>query len=282
VKLRQALQEFSGGTIAVVVCSLPYKCPGAPHEGAMLLANYFRRRGMCDKVDLHLFTPEPQPMPAAGPVLGDAVRQMVKAQGVAFRPLHKLTAVNVPARTLVFEGKAPVGYDLLVAIPPHRGPRAVRESGLTNEAGWVPVDRHALKTRHENVYALGDVTALPIPGRWKPDVPLALPKASVFAHAQAEAVARTIAAEITDAGAKGEFCGDGYCMLEAEEGLGGFAFGNFYAEPAPQVELRRLGRVWHWGRVLLEQWWLTPAGPRREALHLALVVGGKVLGVPVL
>ncbi len=280
-RLRQALQDFSGGTVAVVVCSLPYKCPGAPHEGTMLLADYFRRRGLRDKVDLHLFTPEPQPMPVAGPVLGDAVRQMVEAQGVTFHPLHKLTEVNVSAQTLIFEGKEPVKYDLLVAIPPHRGPRAVRESGLTNEASWVPVDRHTLKTRHENIYALGDVTAISIPGRWKPDVPLTLPKAGVFAHAQAEAAARTIAAEITGAGAKGEFCGDGYCMLEAGESLGGFAFGNFYAEPTPQVELRRLGRVWHWGKVLLEQWWLAPAGLRREALHLALVVGGKGLGIPV-
>ena len=77
--------------MAVVVSALPYKCPGAPHEGAMLIADFFRRRGLRDRVEVHLFTPEPQPMPVAGPVLGDAVRQMLEAKGIAFHPLHKLT-----------------------------------------------------------------------------------------------------------------------------------------------------------------------------------------------
>ena len=280
-KLRDALQTSSGGKVAVVVSALPYKCPGAPHEGAMLIADAFRRRGLRDKVDVHLFTPEPQPMPVAGPALGEAVKQMLSGKGVVFHPLHKLTAVNAPARELAFEGKESFNYDLLVAIPPHRGPRVAREAGLTNEAGWIPVERTTLKTKHENVYAIGDVTTIPVPGRWKPDVPLVLPKAGVFAHVQAEVVARRIAAEIAGAGPAHEFSGDGYCMLEAGEDMAGFAYGDFFAEPSPKIELRQLGPVWHWGKVLFEQWWLAPYGPRREALKLALTMGGKSLGVPV-
>jgi sulfide:quinone oxidoreductase len=194
-RLRDALQEFRGGTIAVVVSALPYKCPGAPHEGAMLIANMLRRRGLRN-ADVHLFTPEAQPMPVAGPALGDAVKQMLAERGITFHPLHKLTGVDGATRKLTFEGKETVKYDLLVAIPPHRGPRIVREAGLANEAGWASVDRHTLATKHENVFAVGDATAISIPGRWKPDAPLMLPKAGVFAHAQAEIVARRIAAEI--------------------------------------------------------------------------------------
>jgi len=279
-KLRDTLQTFGGGTVAVVISALPYKCPGAPHEGAMLIADTFRRRGLRDKVEMHLFTPEPQPMPVAGPALGEAVKQMLARQNVAFHPLHKLTGVNAAARELNFEGKEPFKYDLLVAIPPHRGPRLAREAGLTNDAGWIPVDCATLNTKHENVYALGDVTMIPIPGRWKPDVPLMLPKAGVFAHGQAEIVTRRIAAEITGAGAPPDFTGVGYCMLEAGESLAGFAYGNFFAEPSPQIELRQLGAAWHVGKVVFEKWWLAPYGLRREALHLALQIGGKGLGIP--
>ena len=175
-KLRDVLRASTGGTVAVVVSALPYKCPGAPHEGAMLIADSFRRRGLRDNVEVHLYTPEPQPMPVAGPVLSDAVKQMLAGQGVIFHPLHRLTAVDPKARTIAFEGKEPVHFDLLVAIPPHRGPRVVREAGLTNEAGWVPVDRATLRTKYENIYALGDVTFIPIPGRWKTDVPLGTAK----------------------------------------------------------------------------------------------------------
>jgi NADH dehydrogenase FAD-containing subunit len=119
--------------------------------------------------------------------------------------------VNAETRELLFEGKAPINYDLLVAIPPHRSPAVVREAGLANEAGWVPVDRETLATPHEHVFAIGDVTAVGIPGRWKPDVPLPLPKAGVFAHAQALVVAHRIASEITCAAATDRFCGDGFC-----------------------------------------------------------------------
>ena len=191
LKLRDALRGFRGGAVAVVVGGLPYKCPGAPHEGAMLIANSLRRRSLVGEV--HLFTPEPQPLPVAGPALGEAVKQMLAQQGVAFHPQHKLTKVDAAARELSFDGKESFRYDLLVAIPPHRGPQVAREAGLANDAGWIPADRMTLRTKQENVFALGDVTAISIPGRWKPDVPLMLPKAGVFAHAQAEAVARHIA-----------------------------------------------------------------------------------------
>jgi sulfide:quinone oxidoreductase len=280
-RLQQALTEFKEGTIAVVVSSLPYKCPGAPHEGAMLIADYFRRRGLRDKVSAHLFTPEPQPMPVAGPQLGEAVQQMMASKGISFHPLHKLTSVDVQKNLLFFEGKEPVSYTLLIAIPPHRAPSIVREAGLANEAGWVPVDRATLKTQFESVFAIGDVTSISIPGRWKPEVPMMLPKAAVFAHVQAEIVAKRIADEVSGRTPTSEFCGTGYCMLEAGEGLAGFAYGDFFAEPSPHLEVRNLGRAWHLGKVMFEQWWLSPFGIRQSVLHTMLRLGAKVLKVPV-
>ena len=282
VKLYEALRAFpnTGGVVAILVCSTPYKCPGAPHEGAMLIADYFRRRGLTDRVELHLFTPESQPMPVAGPILGRAVEEMLQARGIAFHPLHKVTTVDGEARELKFEGKGSAPFDLLVAIPPHQSPRVVRESGWTNETGYVPVDPKSLRTSYDRVYAIGDITAIPLPGRWKPEVPLMLPKAGVFAHAQAKVVAQRIAAEVTGTSPADEFCGNGYCMLEAGEGMAGFAFGNFFAEPSPQVELRQLGRAWHWGKVLLERWWLAPPGVEREALRVILSLGVRWFGLP--
>ena len=219
-------------------------------------------------------------MPVAGPALGEAIRQMLTAKGVSFHPLHKLSSVNPQSHELAFEGKEPFHYDLLAAIPPHRGPQLLKEAHLTNEAGWVPVDRATLETRYKNVYALGDVTALSIPGRWKPDVPMMLPKAGVFAHAQAEVVARRIADEVKGVATTETFRGDGYCGLEAGGGIAGFASGNFFAEPAPQVQLRKLGRTWHLGKVLFEKWWLALPGFRHEVLGLTLRVSSKLFKVP--
>jgi NADPH-dependent 2,4-dienoyl-CoA reductase/sulfur reductase-like enzyme len=75
----------------------------------MAYAGFFRKRGLRDKVNIRLFTPEPQPMPVAGPALGDAVRQMLEQQRITFHPLHTLTRVDGAARELTFEGKEAVG-----------------------------------------------------------------------------------------------------------------------------------------------------------------------------
>jgi sulfide:quinone oxidoreductase len=280
-RLRDALREFPGGSIAVVVSALPYKCPGAPHEGAMLIADCFRHRGLSQKVKIHLFTPEPQPMPVAGPVLGDAVRAMLQAKGIQFHAQHKLTSVDSGTRELAFQDTDRFRYDLLVAIPPHRAPKVVVEAGLTNEAGWIPVNLQTLATSQPGIYAIGDITAIPIPGRWKRDVPLMLPKAGVFAHAQAEVVAHRIAAEVAGRFCEAKFCGDGYCMLEAGEDLAGFAFGNFFAEPAPNVQLHQVGKAWHIGKVLFEKWWLAPVGFQRSLIGSALRAGARFYGIPI-
>ncbi|MHB9025401.1 MAG: NAD(P)/FAD-dependent oxidoreductase [Armatimonadota bacterium] len=282
VRLHEAVQSFNGGKVAVVVSSLPYKCPGAPHEAAMLLADLFSRRGIRSNVDLHLFTPEPQPMPVAGPQLGAAVQQMLASQKIEFHPQHKLTAVDPQGHTLNFEDGASIPYDLLIAIPPHRGTHLVREAGLANDAGWIPVDRATLATGHEGVYAIGDATTITIPGQWKPGVSLPLPKAGVFAHGEALVVAQRIATEIDGGTPQALFDGEGFCALEAGGGKAGFAFGNFYAESSPEIHLKHLSRTWHLGKVLFEQWWLAPIGLRRELLQLMLAVGGKTLGIPVI
>lgn len=131
-------------------------------------------------------------------------REWDHRKGVAYHPLHKLQAVDAGRREVSFENGERAGYDLLVTIPPHRCPGVVRAAGLTGEAGWVPVDKATLQTSHDRVYALGDVTAIKLP------VGLMLPKAGVFAHHQAEAVAHNIAAEISGRPRRQAFKGDGY------------------------------------------------------------------------
>src|SRR3990167_11500816 len=40
-KLRTDLENFAGGKVAIVISSLPFKCPAAPYEVAFLLDEYF-------------------------------------------------------------------------------------------------------------------------------------------------------------------------------------------------------------------------------------------------
>jgi len=250
LRLRDALGRFKGGRVAVLIAGLPFKCPAAPYEAAMLIEASLRRRGLREGTQVDVYTPETLPMPVAGKALGESIKAMVEGKGIGFHPQHKLAAVDPGRGELAFEGGVTASYDLLVVVPPHRCPAVVRDAGLTGEAGWVTVDKGTLETSHDRVFAIGDVTAIKLP------VGLMLPKAGVFAHAQAEAVAHNIAAEITGRGAPDSFDGVGYCFVEMGDGVAAYAKGNFYAEPAPAVTMRSPSRFWHWGKIYFEKHWL--------------------------
>lgn len=280
-RLNETLKNFAGGKIALVISSMPYKCPGAPHEGAMLIEDFFTSKGIHEKVEISLFTPESQPLPVAGPELGNAVKSMLDNRGIRFHPSMQLDSVNTKSKQLFFNGKETYEYDLLIVIPPHQAPVAIRNSDLANVNGWIEVNPASLQTKYENVFAIGDNTSIPLPGRWFPDKPMMLPKAGVFAHLQADVVAKNIVKKINGGKTDEKFCADGYCMLEAGEDLAGFAYGNFFGEPHPQVSLKKIGRKWHIGKVFFEKWWLSPFGFKKVFYKKMLQVGGKLIGIPV-
>jgi sulfide:quinone oxidoreductase len=245
-----ALKSFRGGRVAILTAAPAYKCPAAPYEAAMLVEAWLRSHGQRASTELDFYAAEPGPMGVAGPAVSAAVRQMVESHGIRYHPEHQLVSVDSNARTLGFANGTAAGYDLLIYIPPHRAPAVVRRSGLAPEGGWVGVDRGTLETTTPGIYAIGDVTTVPLT-MGKP-----LPKAGVFAHRQAEVVAANIAGLWTGSETRRKFEGHGECFVETGDGRAGFGAGNFYAEPVPQIALRTPNRFWHWGKVLFEWKWL--------------------------
>ncbi len=280
-KLGRALETFDGGSVSVVVCSLPYKCPGAPYEGAMLTADYLKKRELRKPLSVNLYTPEPQPLPVAGPELGNSVKEILHAKGIGFYPQHQLQSINYDERKIEFASGNSASYDLLALVPSHKPPQVILKSTLADESGWVSVDKYTLESKYPDIFAVGDVTSITIPGSWSPDKPMKLPKAGVFAHSQAISVSEIIFSRISGNPSRNSFCADGFCMLEAGEDIAGFAYGDFYASPHPDVKLKRLGKIWHWGKVLFEKWWLAPVGFWKNVLRSLLKLGSSVLRIPV-
>jgi len=250
VSAGRALEDFEGGRVVVLVSRLPYKCPAAPYEIALLAEALLRKRGVRSRSAIDVYTPEPFPMPTAGPVLGEALRGILEQREIGFHPEQSVERIEAGARELVLAGGERVGYDLLLGVPPHRAPAPVRDSGLAAETGFIPVDRATLATNTGGVFAIGDVTMIPLAGG------KFLPKAGVFAHGQAKVVAQRIAAELAGRAPSDAFEGKGACFLEMGDGIAAYATGDFYAEEAPQVTLRRPGRRWHLAKVAFEKYWL--------------------------
>jgi sulfide:quinone oxidoreductase len=247
---RDALRTLRAGRIVVMTAAPAYKCPAAPYEAAMLIEAFCRTHGRRDAVRIDVYAAEPAPMGVAGPEVSGAVKQLLAARGIPYHPGHQVTAVDATTKRLTFANGVVAEFDLLAYVPPHRPPQVVRDSGLMAESGWVSVDRHTLETRFPGVYAIGDVVAIPL-ALGKP-----LPKAGVFAHGEAEVVAKNIAHAITGEGMPQRFDGHGMCFIEIGDGKAGMGGGNFYAEPTPEVTLRRPSRRWHVGKVFFEKSWL--------------------------
>lgn len=247
-EIRAALDAFEGGRIVVLTAAPAYKCPAAPYEAAMLVAAHCKKRRLRKETTVTIYAAEPAPMLVTGPVVGGQVTRMLEMKGIPYFPTHQVTKVETG--NLHFANGATAGFDLLLYVPPHRAPAVVKAAGLCAESGWIAVDRETMETQFPGVYAIGDVTSIPL------KMGLPLPKAGVFAHGQAEVVAKNIARAWTGKGEAVRFDGHGMCFLEIGGGMAGVGSGNFYAEPLPAVRMRNPNPIWHLGKVLYEKYWL--------------------------
>jgi sulfide:quinone oxidoreductase len=240
VRLKDALASCSGGDVALLIPRVPFKCPPAPYEAAMLLHHALESRGLGDRTRVSIYTVEGAPMTTAGPEMGQFVREELSRRGIGFFPNRNTVRVDGVARRVVFEDGSEARYDLLIAVPPHESPEVVRNAGLTNQSGWVAVEPETLRVKQppgaDAVYAVGDVTTVPLPGRYKPDVALSLPKAGVFAEAQGRVVAQQIAGRILGRAPNEVFDGKGFCYLEVGEGRAVRAEGSFFDLPHPVMQ----------------------------------------------
>ncbi len=248
--LFQAASRLREGRVVIMTAAPAYKCPAAPYEAAMLLGDFFRRRAPAGAVRIDVYAAEPAPMGVAGPHVSAAVVGMLETKNIAYHPNHQVRSVAAEERRIDFANDTTASFDLLAYVPPHRAPRVVRESPLASEQGWIAVDRNTLQTNFGDVFAIGDVTTIPLK-LGKP-----LPKAGVFAHRQAEVVAQNLAQAIEGKGNRASFDGHGECFIEAGNMRAGFGSGDFYAEPIPNVTVHPPSIVKHLAKVLFEKRWL--------------------------
>ncbi len=242
IAVSAALRRFDGGRLAIMVSALPYKSPAAPYETAFLAEALLRHRGVRERTSIDLYTPEPAPMPTAGPVLGAALAAMLAERGITFHPNQPVQRIDAAASNLVLGDGRLAGFDLLLGVPAHRAPAVLASTGLPAATGFIPVDAATLATSVEGVFALGDATTIPLAGG------KFLPKAGVFAEAHAKVIASNLAAELTGKPATARFDGAGACFVELGDGRAAFATGDFHAPDGPRVRLRRRAGSGTWPR----------------------------------
>lgn len=239
IALRDVMPKVTQGRLVILIPRTPFKCPPGPYEGAMLIHDYLQDRGLRANVRLAIITTEGRPMTTAGPAIGDFVMGELKARGIEYLTLKKTARVDPETRLIHMEDGSTESYDTLIAVDPHRAPKVVVDAGLAKPGGWIPVDPGTLAVAgFERVWAVGDVTTVPLPGRFKPEVPLVLPKAGVMADSQGRVAAHQIAAQVLGKPTDETFDGKGFCFLETGDLHAVKGEGDFFEMPHPSMQPR--------------------------------------------
>ena len=242
IRMHKRLKEFQGGTVAMVV-SIPHKCPVAPVEAMFLLHDFFKARGIRDKVKLRYNYPTNR-VHATANVAQWAKPEFDKA-GIEYETLFNVKEVDPVKKIVYSEEGTEVKYDLLIAIPPHRGMETIEQNNL-GQGGWIPTDRFKLTMNgHDNVYVIGDATNIPVS------------KTGSAAHFEAEVVAENIASLIKTGIPVREYDGKVYCFIEA--GYDRATYNAFDYVNLP--DLKPPSKAIHWFKVAYNQmYWTTVRG----------------------
>jgi sulfide:quinone oxidoreductase len=220
-RMRDELSGFDSGRILIGILGHPFKCPPAPFEGALLLHDHFVERGLRDSVEIRVVGPIAAPVPITKEVSQSFLAALAE-RGIEWVGNQQIVELDTSEARLASGDSIP--HDLFVGIPVHRAPRVVASCGLAVD-GWVPVEKTNLATRFPNVYAVGDITAIP------------MAKAGVFAEAGARVVANDIAARLRGETLQRPYEGAGSCYIEFGGGLVGKVEANFLGGPTPTARI---------------------------------------------
>lgn len=242
LKMFKRLREFQGGRVVVTV-GVPHKCPMAPLEITFMLYDYFKDRGMLDKVKLHYTYPIGRTHSLEN-VAKWATPEFDRL-GISYETLFNMKEVDGAKKILKSEEGTETPFDLLIAIPAHKGMEVIEKNGL-GQNGWIPTHRHRLNMEgRDNVFALGDTTNLPIS------------KAGSTAHYEAEALGENIAATVKLGTPVRDYDGKVFCFIEAGKDRATYAMFDYLNPPDPKVPTKAM----HWFKMAYNKlYWVSARG----------------------
>lgn len=218
--LTKKLRYFNRGRLVLNIAEFPYKCPIAPLEFVFMADWFFTVNGCRDQVEIEFVTPLDNVF--TKPVAAKALAQVAEKKNIKVRPYFDLAQVNAADKTIESHKGETVGYDLLVAIPPNMGDKALIDSKISDPVGFVATDNHTLKAQDaERIFVLGDTTNVPAS------------KAGSVAHYQAYTLVDNLIREIDGYEARPRFDGHATCFLASGFEKAILLDFNYKVEPLP-------------------------------------------------
>ena len=181
---------------------------------------FFTINGVRDKVEIEFVTPLDNVF--TKPVAAGILREFAEKKKIKVTPFFDLARVNSKEKTIESHKGQKIGYDILVAIPPNFGDKAVMGTGLGDPMGYMKVDKQTLKAQNvDRVYVVGDATNVPTS------------KAGSVAHYMSYTIVENLLREIDGHDPLPSFDGHATCFLASGFEKAILLDFNYTVEPLP-------------------------------------------------
>lgn len=220
----ELVQGLKQGKAVFTQPPMPIKCAGAPQKALYLSASEWFTSGRLKDIDISFFN-------AGGVLFGvadyvPALMGYMDKYNVDLQFNNNLIKVDGESKTAWFKATNEAGeesvvsttFDMLHVCPPQCAPDFIRDSSLSDDAGWLDVDPGSLQhTQYSNVWGVGDV------------MNTTNAKTAAAARKQAPVVAQNIANALAGTATQVAYDGYGSCPLTVERGkivLAEFTYGG--------------------------------------------------------
>ncbi|WP_442598276.1 NAD(P)/FAD-dependent oxidoreductase [Neobacillus sp. D3-1R] len=242
-RLREDLAKIDKGKIMITI-DVPHKCPAAPLELALMLDDYFRKQGKRKDIEIKYAYPIGR-IHSLVPVAEWALPEFEK-RDIKYETFFNLEEVDPNRKVAITMDGQEHEYDMLITIPAHTGAKAVIDSGIGDESGFIPTNRTSLKMiGQDDIYVIGDATNLPIS------------KAGSTAHYQSESLVANIISRISGRPETAVYIGKVACFLENSLDDASMITFDYQNPPQPATTSELL----HWFKAVYnELYWLNAKG----------------------
>ena len=216
----QLVQGLKQGKAIFTQPAMPIKCAGAPQKALYLSADHWFKSGKLKDINVEFYN-------SGGALFGvaayvPALMEYIEKYRAELKFMHTLTKVDGASQTAWFKtadgDEVSSQFDFLHVCPPQTSPDFIRDSSLSDDAGWLDVDPSSLQHKaHQNIWGAGDV------------MNTANAKTMAAARKQAPVTAQNIINAMQGDAPSASYDGYGSCPLTVEKGkivLAEFGYGG--------------------------------------------------------
>jgi sulfide:quinone oxidoreductase len=209
------------------------------YETAFALSRALGQRGETNRVRISIASPDPPGYQFGDALVADALRSAFQSHDIEFLsdfPINKVTSTTVST-----SNGHTLNYNLLMLLPPFRGPGIARGLEMTDDDGYINVDK-ALRVENANrIYAAGDC------------VNFVGPKMGHMAVHQAEVAAANVALEIQGREPLPNYNHELMMVIDEVGAETIYLHKELWGDEPSSV---RQGRFWSWAKHVHEKYWM--------------------------